>query len=488
MNRFGHFISFIFLFLLCHPSAFSQYHIQASVPDLPGDTIIFGHYFNERIMIKDTFFLDQEGKGSIQGDESLPEGMYTLYLPGQQRLDLLIGEDQKFSLESRTSDLLTTTRFTGSEENKLFYEYLNFLSLKRSEIKPYQDIVKNPSSTEDSLKAREKLNALDHEVSSFVNDLINEHTDLFISSFLKSMKEVEVPDPPVDEKGMVTDSGFQARYFKEHYFDHFDISDVRLLRTPTYERKLTNYLDNWIYPDPDSIKAEVDWLIEQSRADTLLFKYMLTTLFNYYAKSKYVGMDEVYAYIAEKYYIPEATWSDPDFIGKLRERVEKISPLLIGKKAPDVQLVRVSDDHMRAAAQDTSIKKNPYAGDFFNLHNLDARFKIVYFWEADCGHCKKSIPQLYDIYHQFSDKGLEIVAVNMLGGVEGKEKWIDFINEHGLYGWVNAWNPYDFSFREAFDVKSSNILYLLDEQNRIVAKHINPMQAKQIIEKHLQNN
>ena len=193
-------------------------------------------------------------------------------------------------------------------------------------------------------------------------------------------------------------------------------------------------------------------------------------------------MDAVYAYIAENYYIPEATWSDEDFIEKLKERVKKIDPLVIGKKAPDIRLVQVPDDHFLAAAEDTAMKRNPYVGDFFNLSSINAKFLIVYFWEADCGHCQKAIPILYQVYQKLKDQGLQVVAVHMLGGVEGKEKWVDFVTSNGLYGWINAWNPYDFSYRDAFDVNSSNIIYLLDQDKKIIAKRIGPEQAETIIE------
>jgi thiol-disulfide isomerase/thioredoxin len=295
------------------------------------------------------------------------------------------------------------------------------------------------------------------------------------------MKEVEVPDPPKDQNGNITDSSFQYRYYKTHYFDNFDISDVRLLRTPFYEKKLLGYLEKMIVPVPDSIYKEIDYLIKKSRTDTFLFKYMLATTFNHYANSNLLGMDAIYVYIAEKYFIPEASWVDPKFIQDLKGRIVKLKPLLIGKIAPDVQLVRVSDEHFKMAANDSVLKKNPYAGDFFNLGTVPAKFIILYFWESDCGHCQKTIPVLHKLYEKMKSRGLEVISVNMLSGIEGKVKWINFINSEKLYGWINAWNPYDFSYRDIYDINSSNILYLFDENKKIIAKRINPEQAEQII-------
>ncbi len=463
-------------------TVFPQYRITVHFPAFSNDTLIFGNYFNETIMIADTFYTDGSGNSTIIGKKSLPEGMYTIYFPNQKRLDMLIGNDQDFAVSTDTADMVKGTRFKGSDENTAFYDYLSYLAEKRKETQPYATLLGKQPSLSDSIAAREALAKINKEVKDHVDKVISDHQGTFLSVFLRSMKEVEVPDPPRDMNGMITDSLFQGQYYKQHYFDYFDLSDVRLLRTPLYSQKLTAYLDRWVYPEPDSIYREVDTLIARSRTDTLLFKYMLTTLFNYYAKSKYIGMDAVYAYIAEQYYIPEATWSDADFIEKLKERVKKIDPLVIGKAAPDVRLVRVPDDHFRAAAEDTALKRNPYVGDFFNLSSIDAKYLIVYFWEADCGHCQKAIPVLYQVYDRLKDQGLQVIAVNMLGGVEGKEKWINFVNTNGLLGWINAWNPYDYSYRDEFDVNSSNIIYLLDRDKKIIAKRIGPEQAEKIIE------
>ncbi len=461
----------------------AQYEIEVSIPDFAGDTLLFGHYLNESIMLKDTFFLDSGGNDRLKGQKSLPPGMYTLYFPNRTRFDLLIDQDQVFSLKTDTVDLLNRTEFKGSEDNEVFYHYLAFLEEQRNRMNRIRQRITAPVNSSDSLQATEEMKEVNEKVKNYIDRVIKENEPAFVSTFLLSMKEIDIPEPPRDDAGNIIDSTFQMKYYKEHYFDNFDISDVRLLRTPMYENKLMNYLDRWVYPVPDSLYKEVDMLVSKSRSDTLLFKYMLTTLLNYYAKSKYVGMDAVYAYIADKYYIQEATWSSPDFIEKLRERVEKITPLVIGKKAPDAQLVNVSDDHFILAAEDTAVKRNPYVGDFFNLHDVGAEYIILYFWEADCGHCRTNIPKLHELYHdKLKDMGVEVVAVNMLGGVEGKVKWIDFVNEHALYDWINAWNPYDFAYREAYDLSSSNLMYLLDRDKNIIAKRINAEQAEMIIE------
>ena len=459
----------------------AQHKIDITMPVFSGDTLIFGHYFRETLIIKDSAVLDSKGKGIFEGNDILPGGLYTIYLPNKTRFDVIIDKDQFFSITADTTDLIRKTIIKDNEENELFFTYQKYIIDMRRSVAPIERRITKKISVEDSIKAKKELEAVNKEVTKYVEEVIQANQTLFISKFLMAMKEVEVPDPPRDQNGKITDSTFQYRYYKSHYFDNFDLSDVRLLRTPFYEKKLLTYLDKLVIPVPDTIYKEIDWLIEKSRADTFLFKYMLTTLFNHYAQSNFIGMDAIVVYIGEKYYIPEAIWSDKKFITDLQDRIKKLNPLLIGKVAPDVQLVRVSDEHFKLAVNDTLMRKNPYVGEFFNVSKVKAKFTILYFWEADCGHCKTSIPVLHKIYDKFKVNGLQVIAVHMISGIEGKGKWTDFITKEKLYGWINAWNPYDYKYRDIYDVNSSNILYLFDENKKILAKRISPEVAEKII-------
>ena len=463
---------------------YAQYRIEFQINPLKSDTLILAHYFNKTFSVQDTGIIDQNGRTLLEGPVSLPQGLYMVYLSPSLRFDLIIGEDQNFSINTDTSDFVASTVVKGSEENEVFFQYQRFLTERRDKSTKYQERLTNASSESDSIIAKDELEKLNWEVKQYIEKLVNENKELFVSKFLLSMKEVVPPASLTEDKDLKDDPAYQVRYIKDHYWDYFDLSDVRMLRTPFYEDKLKNYLENWIYPVPDSIYKEVDFLIEQTRTDTLLFKYMLITLFNHYARSKYVGMDAVYLYLGEKYYIPEAWWADEKFLGELKDRIKKQSPLLIGKVAPDLQLIGVDSDHFRIAEKDTAIKNDPYVGTMFNLHSLPAKYLVIYFWEPECGHCKTVIPKLYEVFEKNKDKGLQVVAINILGYPK-KALWVDFINTHHLYDWINAWNPYKIepSYREVYNVETSNILYMLDENKRIITKFVGPEQIEEIIQK-----
>jgi thiol-disulfide isomerase/thioredoxin len=464
------------------------FEIHAKIPSFHNDTIILGHRFNASFIPKDTVILNAEGTGTFTGDESLPHGMYLVYLPDQSFFDLLISDDQFFSFENDTGDFIQNMVVTDSRENEAFYEYQRYIQKNRTLAEELQAKLTPSAADQDAASVKQELEALTNTVQNRIGQYISENQDNFFGVFLKGLQEIKVPDPPLDDQGKPIDPAFQYRYYKTHYFDNFDVSDIRLLRTPFYEQKLMTYIEKVVPQHPDSLIREVDMLIGKSRSDPQLFRYMLITLFNHFAQSQIMGMDAVYIHIADRYYIPEADWSDPEFISKLKERVEKSMPTLIGSKATDIQFVELDTDHFLQAAEDEELKKNPYVGRYRTLYDVDAKFTILYFWESDCSHCKVSTPALHNVYQRLKPKGVEVIAFNNLGGEEGKVKWINYINENGYYDWINCWNPYDFGYKTIYDILSTPQLYVLDEDKTIIAKRIGPEQAEKIIESILESN
>jgi uncharacterized caspase-like protein/thiol-disulfide isomerase/thioredoxin len=473
----------IFIILSLNVILYSQgYKIEVQITGLANERAILGHHFAGKMYPDDTISLNYSGYGIFTGENPLTQGMYVIYIESNKTyFDLLIGEDQFFRVDNNAEDLFRNARFTGSPENQQFYDYQYFLSKKKQESESLSTQSKNTTDEYEKKRISDQLKDFEVEVRSRVEQINYEYPNTFLSTFLTATSDIQVPDAPRDRFGNIIDSSFQYKYYKQHYFDNFDVSDYRLLRTPLYENKILQYLDKVVYQLPDSIIPEVDILILKSRKSPELFRYMLATLFNHYAKSETMGFDAITCYIAEKYYFSEASWAEPSFIEKLKDFVNKNKPLLIGKKAPDTQMVNVSDNHFMEASNNEVSKKDPYVGNYFNLLDNTSKYTILFFYEPDCKHCQKEAPLLHDFYLKNKNNGISVIAINMLTGAEGKEKWTNFINEHKLYDWVNAWNPYDFKVRELYDITSTPRTYILDKDKKIIGKKIGISQLQDFL-------
>jgi thiol-disulfide isomerase/thioredoxin len=461
------------------------YHIEVELKGLSNDTVILGEYFTSRMVPKDTLVLDSKGHGIFEGQTLFKGGLYLVFVDAEHYFDFLLGDDQELLIKADTTDLAGSVSFSGSEDNQVFQEYKDFLQQKREELEEVQSQLKDAASAGDTSRIVKEQQEINREMEKHMDETISEHSTLFVSVFIGATRE------PFPSESMLTgerrhDDSLRYFYYREHYLDLFDPFNVRLLHTPLYEGKIMNYITRVVTQHPDSLKVAVDYLLTGSKKDEELYRYLLITLFNHFAESKFIGMDGVYFHIAEYYYIPDATWSSPEFLSKLQENLDSNKPTLIGQKAPNLIMRQVPEEHWGMAAQDTAIKKDPHIGTDFFIHDVKARFTILYFWEADCGHCKKSTPALHEVYTRLKDQEVEVISVHVINSVEGKEKWVDFVNEYNLSDWINCWSPYSNEFRTLYNLQSYPQLFVLDREKKIVAKRVTPEQAEKIIDNLIQ--
>ncbi len=495
-------------------SLFAQgYKIDVKIKNLPNKEVILGHHFAGQLIPDDTITLNSKGYGVFKDKEALPGGMYFLFLPNKTFFDFLIDKDQTFSITADTVDYDNTVSFKGCEENTRFQAYKKYLddaAKKRKQLlddkKKYKDDKKKLAGIDAELKK------LADESEAFFQKTIKDHPDDFFTKFLKATRQPEVPKS-------ITDRKQQYYWFRHHYFDNFDVSDSRLLRTPIYENTIDTYLDKVLMQHPDTLIPEVDMLIEKSRTNDELFRYMLVHLFNKYASSQIMTSENVYVHIAEKYYTKEASWSDPEFISDLKKKIKKIKKCLIGVKAQDIIFKEVPSDtseinkllsdipklkadglKIEKSEADSVIKYNlkveelkTYFDKFTkssSLYETDAKYTILWFWTPDCSHCRKETPLFHDLYNEkkLKDKNVKVITVFLQKDITDwkpfarvTEKWLEFIKKHNMTDWTNTWNPFD-PFRVNYDIHSSPVLYLLDENKEIIAKRIGYEQAIEMIE------
>ena len=423
------------------------------------------------MFVKDTIQVNEKGMGTFSGEEPLDGGIYIVYLPDKSFFDLLISDNQNFSIETTSGDLVKSQRIVGCTESDNFLQYQRFLNAKQSEAQKIQDKLKNfEKETPEYNKVIEELRAIKKEVDNKMDITIEKNQGLFLANFLKSTKDVEVPEFDLPESIVNRDSVLQIKryqYYKTHYFDNINLNDERLLRTPVFTNKIERYFTKLIVQHPDTLFREANSIISKSD-DAKVRRYLIQYLFNMANESKIMGMDAMLVDMAEKYYLSgEADWADSTFLSNLQERVTRLKPNLIGKTAPDLKLQSID-------------------GQTFKLSEVRASITIIIFWEPSCGHCKTEVPKLKTIiWDKYQKDGIKIFAV--YSQVEQKE-WKEFIEEHDLYEWMNVYDPYQRSnFRNLYDINSTPMIFVLDENKKIIGKKIGVEQLSGFIDYQLKN-
>ena len=458
-----------------------HYNIEVSCKGGANLEVILGHYLGSSIVPVDTTKLNNEGNGTFNGNEALSGGLYFLYLGENKMIDIIVDEDQDFKIGFDIN--IPDFKVEGSTDNELFFEYRKYMLEKGAEMGRLQDVKTRSESKAAKDSVDMAMQSLNKEVEGHITKMVEANKGTFFSTFVAAARDIKMPAAPVDVGGNLTDSLFYYHYYVQHYFDQFDLSDERLMRTPIYNQKVELYISQVVFPKADSLIKAVDFLISKTENNEELFKNMLSSLMLYALRNDGGEMDEVFVHLSEDYYIPKATWAEPAFMDLLKKKTGEKRRTLRGQVAPDFEFLEVPTNHFLEAAINDDLKKDTLIGIPIKISSIDADYTVLYFWEADCGHCKEVTPVLYDRYlKSFKSKGVKVLSIQMLTGPEGKAKWIDFTNKHQLYDWINVWQPNDFEYRTVYDLRYSPVIYLLDKDKKILAKNIAPEQVKEIIE------
>lgn len=447
-----------------------EYNIRITVKGLkPGNMTQLARYYGDKQYIMDSASVNENGEIVFKGTEKWPQGIYMFVNPSptakNKYFDFVMDAGQNFSLEADTADFIKTMKVKGSDENKFFYEYQNFMATKQKQILPLQDQYKRlKDKNKDSAKiVQDKMAEIDREVKAYKENFVKSNPQTFVAKLFKGMEEPEIPEAPVLANGK-KDTTFAYHYYKTHFFDNFDLTDDRLLRSPIFHNKIKQYMERLTPQIPDSISVSADYLIEKARPSQEVFKYLVYWLTYTYESSKIMGMDAVFVHMVDQYYVTkQAFWVDSTQQYKITKRGMELKPLLLGKKAPAI----IMPDS---------------TGKMVSLYDVKARYTVVVFWDHDCSHCKKEIPRLLEAYNtKLKAKGVQVYAVE----TEDKPKeWKKFVRENKL-NWINVQELDDYKravTKKIYDIYSTPVIYLLDENKIIRAKRVDSEQLDGIVD------
>ena len=485
MNK-QYFFLFLNVFIFFSFSLLGQkgYEIKISLEDYEQDQLMLGYHYGDKQYIKDSVKI-ADGKFIFKGEEALDPGVYLIVMPpNNQYFQILIDKGQQhFSILTNAKAPNANLQVEGSPDNKLFYDYMAYLGNKRPEA---EQLKKQMEATQGGAKQeiQKKLDALNMEVQTYQKDLIGNHSTTLTAALVKSGLEIPFPDFEGTEKEVQLK---RYQHYKAHYFDHIDLGDERLVRSPILFNRVDYYLNKLTVQVPDSINKSIDFLLEKLTPAPESFKYYLVHFLNTYAQSKVVGMDAVYVHLAENYYAKGlAPWTEEEQLKKIVDNAKTLKPILIGKTAPDLKLYEIDIEGTISAKNADNEYQRWKAKRSITLHGIDAPYTVLFIWDPDCGHCKKSMPKMLEFYEQFKDKGVEVVAL-CTKIYDDMPSCAETIKEKGMIHWINAIDPFIKSkYKEIYDVRSTPQIFILDDKKEIISKKIGAEQLADVMERILE--
>lgn len=456
-------------------------------------TVHLVKYFGKGLYYADT--AEMKG-GYVEFDGSKQQaGILGLLMPGQKFFEFVYNQEEIHMETSGASgpEYITNMKVKKSEENKVFIDYVRYIQEKKSEAAKSTDERSKLSESEPKYKSlTAKIDSLNKLVLDYQNNLIKANPGKLVSKIVYMSMDIDIPEPPKDEKGNLIDSNFRYNYFRSHYWDHVDLKDDRLVNSPVFHNKLEFYFSkSMMIQHWDTILNNAFKFCDQLDPKSKTFEYCVSYITSTFGKSKIMGMDKVYIMMADRYYCRNnaegkspAFWMKPDKLEELCEKIPVQKNLVMGVRPPNLIL------------RDTSDTK------WLDFYSLKSEYTILYFWDPECGHCKTITPKLEKLYKEkLKERNVEIFAVGKAVGDEFG-KWKKFIRDNNLtFINVAVTDPLfkaamedarqfvpkyttleSLNYQTTYDIFSTPRVFVLDKDKKIVAKSISLSQLEDFLD------
>lgn len=489
-------MKYLFLILSFFTFAFAEAQSITFEMKAKDTTVYMARYLGNKQYYADTAKL-VNGKVVFDAAKHNP-GLYMILMPNGKAFDFIIDNKEVVKMKIGDMELPNETMTVEkSMNNKIFFDYMNYMRTKRIEGQAIGEKMKADGVSEVEKEAyKDQLRKINQDVIDFQKDVVAKYPQLFIGLMIHMSMEIELPEHPRDAEGNITDSNFVFHYYVDHYWDNVNLKDPRTVNTPVFHNKLDRYFSTkGVLQIPDTVAVYASRMIEQTDMldqNNKVFQYVLHFVTNKYETSPIMGMDKVFCYMATRYYCPPnnfAYWMTEENTKKVCERAEKVC-----RNSPGVASVPL-------ILPDTTEKK------WYGTYDITADYTVLYFWDPNCGHCKKVTPKLQTLYEKkFKERNVEIYAVAKGMGDEFA-KWKKFIRDNKLT-FINvgltdsiynlATQPdqkglqlllskyttvQSLNYADTYDVYSTPRIYILDKDKVILYKQISIGQLEEIIDK-----
>lgn len=431
------------------------YKIDFKIEGLRDTTVYLGYYYAEATYAKDTAIINSKGEFSFEGKQPLPHGVYFVAKNKTRLFEMVISSSQRFKLETSTADYIKNMKVTGDVDNKLFFENMAFNMERNKEAEPFIKVLQDSTIGEDKKKeARDGFAKVNDKVTAYQNSVIEKYPKTVTAAVFGASKKIDIPEPPKKADGTI-DSTFQLRWYREHFFDYFDLSNDALIRLPQslYSKKVTEYLDKLYAPDADTVMKAIDKMVAKAKSNQETFKYLVWTCMIKYQQPEIMGQDEIYVRLFDKYFANGQMdfWVSAKLKKNLKDFADRLRLSLVGQPAKNLIL------------QDGE-------GKLRSMYDLKNKYTIVYFFDPDCGHCKTETPKVVSFLNN-TKMDVGVYAISADSSLSKMKKYVKdmkmekFITTCFYYSAVGH-------YQSLYDAETTPTLYILDDKKKIIAKKL----------------
>ena len=250
-----------------------------------------------------------------------------------------------------------------------------------------------------------------------------------------------------------------------HFWDGIEAFDGPTDDNPILASQLDFYFDKMVAPLPDSITLEINRLIQRTESNTDLRDFILWHLLQKYRHPEYMSQDQVFVWLYDQYFSRlEIKDLNETNLSLIRDKAETFRRLALFNLAPNFVI-----------------------NDSVDLHSVENEYIALFFFDHDCDLCHQEMQDLDSVCEQHPEitaiaidinpdnSGNDSVA-NSSGGFAIRPKGDGDLKSPIQFRQIT--NPSELlTISDAYDIETTPLIYVLDNDKRIIAKKI---QARQI--------
>lgn len=411
----------------------------------------------EQNFLADTTTIRSDGIMKFTKTEGYPQGIYYVKFAEQKYLQIILAEDQTFTLKTTADDPDGNMEVEGSDENSAYFENL---AAERISNQTLQDITARMTASQKGSEAytaaKAEQTALIDKRDADLEKLYKKYPNTLFEKFKRAGANPRAKeDLPQNE---------MIYHYQQEYWDSVDFSDNRLLRTPVIKNKLIKYFDELTAKNQDSIIVNAYRLIDRTVTYPDYFRFISIWIANKYdpnAESTLMDPEKIHVKLMQKYFTHErAFWADSITVFSYQQRPAEMQNSLIWEKAPDV------------TSQDLS-------GTTHRLFANNEDYLVVYLFSPSCEHCLKETPELVRWYNEQKAQGKSRDVYSI--ALETNEKELsDYIKKNNIPFPV-IWDPTSRSIFKTYYVNITPEIYVLNPDRIIVGKNLKTFQIDTMI-------
>ena len=355
----------------------------------------------------------------FKGKQSLLPGEYSVSYNGET-FEFFVSQTGYVSEKFRiSSGRLFHER--GSEENRCFAEFQNFLK--------------------DGWKSLSSAGQMQRIIDSLYLKVSETASGSLLESFLKMSSSYS------DIYALVSDGRMRYSRFARSY--------------------IVEYLENVEMNSCNVAIAKVDSLIAMSAEN--LRSIVAEEAFDLFYNSKIMGHEGVACHIAENYFLNgEIKLEDRDKLFLIKSFVMFNASSLVGKRAAELSLEDTS-------GRIVSLQETIHGGEF----------TILYFYTDDCANCIAQTPGIMDVIDNYDRGVLSFYSVYTGTDSSRWKSYVGkhFFSYNPFVNWANVWDPdAGSSYHLLYGVVSTPKLFLIDRHGVIVGRNLDAGSLRQLLD------